>query len=106
MPMELETTTYDRLWRRRLMRTHCRWNGPSTRFGISIYNTDLQLIDQASIPPRDDLHYFQVASNVSEIIISSPPWVDPADNFPSDRDVYVVVVNDLFEVRMASSVLQ
>ena len=76
---------------------------PGPDLSVSVYDTDLQLIEQASIPPFGDtiLHYWP--SRIKRIgthYLIATMGRNPADGFPLDTgDVYVVVVNDTFEVQ-------
>jgi len=76
---------------------------PGPDLSISIYDTDLQLVDQASIPPFGEtiLHYWPSRiKRIGSHYLIATMGRNPADGFPLDTgDVYVVVVNDTFEVQ-------
>ena len=76
---------------------------PGPDLSISIYNTDLELIEQASIPPYSEeiIHYWpsRIEKIGSHYLIATMGR-NPADQFPLDTgDLYVVVVNDSFELQ-------
>ena len=78
-------------------------NGPRTRPCISIYDTNLELIDQGIYPTLWRNDFTLLTSRIKRIgnhYLIATMGRDPADSFPLDTGMSVmVVVNDFFEVQ-------